>query len=150
MPFSRFSSARPAFILLVVPLVLVTMAGCSSGKKMYPVRGKILWPDGSGAKELASCTVVFQCSQEQVSSQGQIDEEGGFVLDTYQANDGTVAGTHKVVLVMPFDDIGRKMQIVHPRYEKFDTSGLEVTVEPKDNEVVLKVEPGPWMKKQKR
>jgi hypothetical protein len=31
-----------------------------------------------------------------------------------------------------------------------DTTDLEVTVEPKNNDIVLKVLPGAWMKKQKR
>jgi hypothetical protein len=152
MPSGRFSPSRRAFFLLAGPLLVAALAGCGSDrKKTYPVKGKFVWPDGSSARELAGCTVVFQCDQEQVSSQSIINAEGGFRLGYYKAADGTVAGKHKVVVMLPLDANERKMQIVHPRYESFSTTTLQAAVDPdKDNELVFTVEPGAWMKRQKR
>jgi hypothetical protein len=134
---------------LLVASFVVMIAGCPDGKKTYPVKGKFVWPDGSSAKELAGSGVAFQCPEQQVSSHGTIDEEGCFVLRYDKPGDGTVAGKHRILILLGVDDGGRKMQIVHPRYENYKTSGLEVTVEPTTNEFVLKVEPGAWMKRKK-
>lgn len=141
-----------AAVVLAASLALLTLAGCAAGKKTYPVKGKFVWPNGTAAKELAGGMVNFQCDAEQVSSKGPIGEDGSFVLGTYKLDDGTVAGVHKVAVVQPVADYGDNpsLQVVHRRYEEMATTDLKVTVEPKENVIELKVEPGAWMKKQKR
>lgn len=136
-------------LLLAVPLLLTT-AGCNSDqKKTCPVRGKFVWPNGSVAKELSSGMVIFQCDAEEITSKASIDQDGGFILGTYKLTDGTVPGKHKVAVVQPVsdDDNHAPLQVVHRRYENPTTSDLVVTVEPRSNEIVLKVDPGAWMKK---
>ncbi len=150
---NRLFAVRAIFLLLAVPLLLLMAWGCSSDqKKTYPVKGKLVWPDGSSAKELSGGMVIFQCNAEQISSKGPIDQTGCFVLGTYTLIDGTVAGKHKVAIVQPVsdDENHSPLQVVHRRYESMETTDLEVTVEPKDNDIVLKVMPGAWMKRPKR
>ncbi len=152
MTSNRLPLCRVPFWLLVVPLAVATAAGCRSDqKKTYPVRGKFVWPDGSNAKELAGGMVIFQCDEERISSKGPIDEEGGFVLGTYKLTDGTVAGKHKVAIAQPAADFGDHppLEVVHRRYEGMETTDLIVTVEPKANDLTLKVQPGAWMKRKR-
>jgi hypothetical protein len=129
------------------------MGGCSSGQKpTYPVKGQLAWEDGSPAKELSGGMVIFQCDAEQMSARASIDPEGGFVLGTYTLSDGAVTGKHKVSIAQPAAETGeyRPLEIVDRRYESMGTTDLEVTIEPKRNDIVLKVSPGAWMKKKKR
>ena len=138
---------------LVMCVIVLATAGCRSDqKKTYPVQGKFVWPDGSSAKELAGGMVIFQCDAEQITSKAIIDQQGGFALGTYKLADGTVAGEHKIAIVQPVSesDNPAPLQVVDRRYEDPNTSDLIVTVEPKSNEVALKVEPGAWMKRRKR
>jgi hypothetical protein len=140
-------------VLVAWSLVILPSAGCLSGQKpTYPVQGKLVWDDGSPAKELAGGMVIFQCDTEEMSAKSSIDQEGGFTLGTYTLTDGAVAGTHKVSIAQPAAETGdyRPLEIVDRRYESMATTDLEVTVEPKRNDVVLKVSPGAWMKKKKR
>jgi hypothetical protein len=96
--------------------------------------------------------VIFQCDTEEMSAKAPIDQEGGFVLGTYTQTDGAVAGKHKVSIAQPAPETGeyRPLEIVDRKYESMEATDLEVTIEPKRNDVALKVSPGAWMKKKKR
>jgi hypothetical protein len=134
-------------------LVILIMGGCSSGQKpTYPVQGKLVWEDGSPAKELSGGMVIFQCDAEEMSAKAPIDQVGDFILGTYTRSDGAVAGKHKVSIAQPAAETGeyRPLEIVDRRYESMETTDLEVTIEAKRNDIVLKVSPGTWMKKRKR
>jgi hypothetical protein len=87
-----------------------------------------------------------------MSAKASIDQEGSFTLGTYSQSDGAVAGKHKVSIAQPAAETGdyRPLEIVDRRYESMETTDLEVTIEPKRNDIVLKVSPGAWMKKKKR
>ncbi len=64
-----------------------------------------------------------------------------------------MAGKHKVAIMQPPDPRAsdyRQLQVVDRKYESMDTSELEVTIEPKANEITLTVTPGAWMKRQKQ
>jgi hypothetical protein len=148
MLFSRVRGPRLAFMATL----LLTVVGCNSNEKQtYPVRGQLQWTDGSAARELSGGMVVFQSDSEEISAKGFLDDEGRFVLGTYQLDDGAVAGKHKVAVVQPADEAGdyNPNEIVERKYESMGTTDLEATVEPKSNEIVLKVNPGAWTKKQK-
>lgn len=146
-----YRNLLPRVAPTAVLVFLVSLAGCGSGKSTYPVAGRFVWPDGRPAKEMAGGMVIFQCDAEQINSKGLIGADGSFILGTYKADDGTVAGNHKVAVVQPVADYGDNpsLQVVHRRYEDVATTDLRVTVEPKKNDITLKVEPGTWMLKKK-
>jgi hypothetical protein len=134
-------------------LVLVGLAGCGGGPKLYPVRGKVVYPDGSPMKGGA---VMFEPVDNtmNVMSKGMINKENGtFVLGTYKEGDGAMEGRYRVLVrggqnhprsaVEDPELIGQ----IHPRFLSFETSGLEFTVEPKKNEFVLTVEKAPTPRK---
>jgi hypothetical protein len=119
---------------------------------MYPVRGKVVYPDGSPMKGGA---VIFEPtdSSVKVAARGYInDEDGTFTLTTEKQGDGAPVGHYRVMVrgkVVPHgrgadpEAINKWEPQVHPRFQDFATSGLEFTVEPKDNEFIIKVEKPP-------
>ena len=78
---------------------LIALAGCvdpdaGPSVRTYPVKGKVVLPDG---KPLADGTVVFVPSgAEGVQAAGKIGPDGGFALTTRKEGDGAAAGTYKV------------------------------------------------------
>jgi hypothetical protein len=130
----------------VLPALLVFVAGCS-GTGIYPVEGQVVYTDGSPAADLKGCSIEFDALDNKldgksVGATGEIDAEGKFRLTTRKANDGAVAGRHRVLISDPNGGLGRgptKLRVAK-KYETFDTSGLEQTVEPKANTLTVTVE----------
>ncbi|MFO0905035.1 MAG: hypothetical protein U0939_18665 [Pirellulales bacterium] len=111
---------------------LVTVTGCRSDRPpTYPVRGRVVFPDGSpvrtGSIELRSRTHSLQAS-------GEIDSEGRFELTTFEPGDGAVAGEHEAVVVqfVMAENLrgggGSTLGVVHPRFAAYSTSPLRVHV----------------------
>jgi hypothetical protein len=132
-----------------VLLVLAGLAGCSNGPKLYPVYGKVVYPDGS---PMQGGAVMFEAvdNPRKVMAQGTIDNEtGAFALTTYKDGDGAMEGRYRVIIrgrrSNPKREVVDPVTIgqIHPRFQDFQTSGLEFTVEPKSNEFVIRVERAP-------
>lgn len=122
--------------------VLLAVAGCGSAPRPYPVRGQILFEDGTPARELAGGTVTFNSDELQVSASSAIDADGRFHLSGLNPGDGTPAGRYQVAVVPPEadpDDDAPGPEIIEPHYSDPELSGLVVTVAPADNEVTLVV-----------
>jgi hypothetical protein len=80
-------------------LVTLVLSGCDqsnplSGQKLYPVKGKVVLPDG---KPLTSGQVVFIATKSTVTSTANIDGDGGFTFKS-TAGDGLPEGDYKVRL----------------------------------------------------
>lgn len=121
-------------------------AGCSNDRlPTYPVRGRVVFPDGSPVK---TGSIELRSRQHRVHARGDIDKNGFFRLTTYDENDGAVEGGHECVVVQlvmveelknfdPSTD-----GVVDPRFGSYTTSGLECHVSSKeDNDVTLTVRP---------
>jgi hypothetical protein len=137
-------------MMAVVALLFVVAPGCFSGDpKTHPVHGKVLFPDG---KPLTKGSVEFELlDQEKPSTAtGEISDDGTFELGTYKPDDGAIAGRHRAVVIADHE-IGTGVErpgivpptALHPRFRDFKTSGLEFTVEPGKNEIVIPVEYAP-------
>jgi hypothetical protein len=139
MPRTRPASGRYATLLVLGALAGAAGTGC--GSSTYPVEGKVLSKDGSAIPELEGCTVVFETEDGKVSAQGSVAADGSFRLSTYKPNDGALPGKHRVLISPPpiYDNPPAPV-IIDPRYHDFKSSGLAVTVGPKKNEVLLKVD----------
>jgi hypothetical protein len=133
---------RQELVALLTTLALTGAAGC--GAKKYPVEGKVVWTDGSPAKELAGGMVVFESTEAPRSARGEVKEDGSFRLTTESPDDGLLPGHYRVLVSQHRpepDGITRPPPPpMDPRFEDFKTSGLEFTIEPKKNDVVLKVD----------
>jgi hypothetical protein len=123
-------------------LLLAMVAGCSSGNTS-PVRGKVVFKDGA---PLTGGLVLFRPVDEklQVSSRGDIQQDGTFILGTYQEGDGAVPGKYQVAVTPPPRKKVREKpverRIIHPRFENYDTSGLEFEVKRGRNDFKIEVD----------
>jgi hypothetical protein len=128
-------------------LALLAAAGCSSDPhKLYPIKGVIVFENGQPAKELAGYSVTFTPTSGEglPSSFGNVEEDGTFILSCKKKGDGAVAGKHQVVVAPPEpeDEEGDKPRRRPPQPKvSLDpaTAVQEVTVEPKSNDITLKV-----------
>jgi hypothetical protein len=128
---------------LAAAACLVGVVGC--GSRTYPVRGVVVFEDNKPAVELAGCFVTFQSEEQKtVSAQGMVRTDGTFTLTTFQKEDGAVPGPHKILLT-PAPYMGSESGPSRPpplprHYSSFETSGLTETIEPKANEVTLRLQ----------
>jgi hypothetical protein len=138
-------TARQWWLRLACGVMLAGLAGCGGGQ-IYPVRGQIQYrEDGAPAKDLAGGTVEFQSDEAMKSARGGIDADGRFELSTERPGDGAVLGKHKVLIVPPEGDSpeARRKHLLDPKYSRYETSGLEATVEARTNELTLTVDRPP-------
>jgi hypothetical protein len=120
-------------------LLAAVSAGCNA-KPIYPVRGRIVDPEGKAITGLKGGAVEFEAVDVKASANGPIEEDGTFRLTTERPGDGAHLGRHRVAITRPYFGPEKPAPyVIDPKYERFDTSGLDVTVGPKDNEVRLVV-----------
>ena len=128
--------------LILAGLGLALLAGC--GKSTYPVNGRIAVPGETvSPKELTDYLVMLQSVDQPVGATGVVQPDGTFRVSTHQPNDGAIPGKHKAVIVPPAGmggDAPRPRSALDPKYEAFETSGLEVDVKPQTNDVTLTVQ----------
>src|SRR5689334_5976046 len=126
----------------VVPLLLLGVIGC--GPRLYPVRGKVTYPDG---KPLTEGMVVFesQGQEKPVTARGSIRSNGSYELSTFRPGDGALAGKYRVLVAPKVDpnavDLPSGPPPFDPRYANFDTSGLEYQVGAAPNDFPIQVTP---------
>src|SRR5438094_346185 len=88
--------------VVLAAAILLAAAGCNSSGP-YPVAGRVVYADGEAASDLAGAEVIFTSEQLRLSSSGEIDRDGRFVLTMRRKGDGTPAGEYKVVIVPAVD-----------------------------------------------
>jgi hypothetical protein len=145
----RFLNFRARWASLASAIFLgAFLTGCGGGGP-YPVEGKVVWKDGSPAKELEGSQVVFDLPEKQTSARGIILADGTFRLTTNNPNDGALAGEYKVLILET-----RKQQggpdssniapgVIDSRFYDPRTSDLKATVKPGTNQITLTVERNP-------
>jgi hypothetical protein len=128
---------------LCATALLLGTSGCANPLRTYPVSGKVVFEDGSPVRV---GTIEFKSIDHQVQARGTIERDGSFRLTTFQEFDGAVAGRHRVVVVQmvvledaPGIKVGKR-GVVHPKFNSYSTSGLELEVLPgKNNDLVVTV-----------
>ena len=147
----------PSPIRLVRPalaaVAALVSAGCGSG--FYPIRGQVVWADGSPAGQLAGGLVVFSSQTTNISASGAIKPDGTFRLNCLKNDDGLPPGTYNVtvspaeVVLSEFADASARkaardaVRSVPAKYGHPSTSPLKVTVEPKANQVTVTLDKNP-------
>jgi len=140
-----FPSHRTLLIELFCAIVLLMSVGCNSGRlKTYPVRGEVVFADGSPVKV---GTIETKSVTHSVQARGNIATDGTFELTTYTNGDGAVAGDHRCVIVqfIPTEEIPNYrpsiMGVVHRKHSSYSTSELGFTVSSKgENKLRLVVQ----------
>jgi hypothetical protein len=115
-------------------LALVVAAGCGRSG-LYPVKGKVVFPDGT---PLTAGTVEFGPVEKEamLAPRGEIRADGTFRASTYAEGDGAPPGQYRVQVTPPEQvDPGQPRPLPFDRrFSSFETSGLEYTVKPGKNE----------------
>ncbi len=120
--------------------------GCGGGgSTTYPVTGRVTFPDG---KPLSTGTVEFQPVAPsgdgekpsanptgRISARGMIQADGSYALGTFGTDDGAVEGKHRVLVTPglppgPINPASPSKPVIHSRFQRYETSGLEFTVTP--------------------
>lgn len=133
----RLAISRGRFSVMVVAAALLALAGCGQG--LYQVRGKVVWEDGTEARELAGGMVVAESADGTIGARGDIEKDGSFQLSTYKPGDGLVPGKHRVAVVEYSPREPPPPPIIDQKFSSIETSGLQINVEPRSNQVTLKV-----------
>ena len=130
-------------------LLVAASSGCSEQPPTYLVHGMVIYPDG---KPLTKGTIEFEALDQKkpITASGEIAADGTFQLGTFELNDGAIAGPHRVAIITNYD-IGTEMERpellppppLHPRFGDFKSSGLEFTVKPQANNILVEVEYAP-------
>jgi hypothetical protein len=134
---------RSRCIGVALTLIIVTVASGCGGQKLYPVEGRVIFPDGT---PLAGGLVVFEPieSTTNVSARGQIQADGTFRLGTFRDDDGAIAGRHRALVAPPLparlDERNPAPPPIHARFRNFTTSGLEFLVTTSTNKFIITVE----------
>jgi hypothetical protein len=136
---------RRALALIAAGLVSL-LPGCrkSARKPVYPVRGQVLYRGRPTAHALVTFHPLEDDGPAAVRPVAEADEQGRFTLTTYAAGDGAPEGEYRVTVQWLLasrsqfpgqgDDYVTS-NYLPDRYGRPDTSGLQATVVPGDNEL---------------
>lgn len=118
-------------------LAALLFLGCG-GPKNYPVRGKVVFQNDG--RPLRGGTVLFERVEEpKEQASGELDDDGLFELGNTRGL-GAIPGEYQVLLEPPpsVSETGRLPY--DSRYLRFETSGLTYTLQPKDNELEIRID----------
>jgi hypothetical protein len=128
--------------VLCCATLLAALGGCARGP--YAVAGKVVIEGEPGpTPELKDYLVTLQSVSAPIGANGTVQEDGSFTVGTHQAGDGAMPGRYKVSIMSPIPsspEESRARSILDPKYERFETSGLEVEIKPQRNDVTLTVQ----------
>jgi hypothetical protein len=132
--------ARP----LLAPALLL-LAGCGG---MGQVDGKLVWEDGTPAKELEGSQVVFESAALRTSARGVVGPDGTFRLGTRARDDGAPVGEYQVAVLenrKNADAAGTALTpaLLAPKYADLTTAGLTATVKPGTTSVTFTLKRAP-------
>lgn len=118
---------------------MTAAAGCSTAG-YYPVRGRVVDPQGQPIPGLEASQIVFSMVDGPTSSVGEIAADGSFTMFTERPGDGVPPGKYYVHIPRRYLDPEHPAPLaIENKYERPDTSGLEATVEAKKNDFEFKV-----------
>lgn len=151
-PMRCVGNKLPCQLLLLLAVTNLAFAtGCGQRHPpTYPVSGKVVFADGVSLTTggVVLCNSIVDGGQS-ISARGSIHGDGTFTLTTYSDGDGAVAGKHRVLVraKRDVDDFVVRgiipLPVIDRRFESYQTSGLEFTVEDRNNEWRLVVERPP-------
>lgn len=126
-------------------LLIHPASGCSRGINKWEQRRPATFR-GSGivtcdGVAIENALIVFNSIEHRLTAVGRTDEEGRFVLKTFQPDDGAASGKHKVritkIEATGYDSLGHEAGFVNrlPARYADESGGLLATVESKHGNV---------------
>ena len=123
-------------IVCVGAALSIGTIGCSGQPRAYPSAGQVVYDDG---EPLRGGRIEVRSLEHPLVARGSIGRDGNFVLTTYKANDGAIAGKHEVLIVQKFAaDIdsmqehakhASSVRTLDKKFSKYSTSGLTLELE---------------------
>ena len=131
---------------LALSCLLMAITGCGDqGPKYYPVEGKVIFKQDQSPARFGSVEFRSQ-SDPPVIARGKIQPDGTFKLKS-GGKQGTVQGTHSVVIIQIVGDPRIPGRVVHDhgldvatKYSDYQTSDLSIDVQPEMSKLVLEVD----------
>ena len=143
----------PPRLVVAVALAMMTVAllGCGSRHpQTYPAGGKVVFQDGS---PMPGGMIELEWIGEDTGKSGKaapnaraaIGPDGSFRLTTFKEFDGALPGRHRVLVRPPVVEGGiladgqpewarAGKSILDPKFEHYESSGLEVTIDEASND----------------
>lgn len=135
------------FFLCFGIFLLPGCGGSGPSIPVYPVKGTVKFADG---KPVTAGFVEFVCQEGEGkgrNSNSKIAADGSFELESFDKGKGAYAGIAKVTVhPLPTEFNAEKGKEVPPevsipdKYKNYDTSGLQFTVDKKDNKFDIVIE----------
>jgi len=129
-------------LLGIVICSAVLLAGGCGGSAVSPVSGKVVLP---GDVPLVGAKVTFKSTDSSVKTRprAQTDESGFFEMRLNEEQLGVPPGTYQATV---FESIGDDYDnpakpTIHTRYNSFEKSGLQYTVESGGNHFDILLDP---------
>ena len=148
---------RRCFLTQLTLLTLVfCCAGCGSKHTpTYPLSGKVVFEDGTplGSGGIVLFESMATENNLKLNARGMIQPDDTFEMTTFEDGDGAVAGKHRVLVRAKRDqreyiESGiAPRPVIDERFERYETSGLEFTVEQGNNEYKIVVRRPPVLPK---
>lgn len=145
METKSFIMNSPKICLAWIGCLLLSLTGCGdSHPARSPVSGTVTYND----EPLHIGSLVFVPVEGGPSAEGKIDEEGNYVLGTFEESDGAITGEYQVMITaltspggsgLPEDAVNGNagpVSVIPEWYGNISSSGLKVTVEPDKENVI--------------
>ena len=139
-----------SFVAIGAGAALLAALGCGQdGPKTYPVNGKVVYKGQGDVAKLEGGQVHLESvsTEPKVTASGEIEADGAFTVWCYlesKDREGVPEGEYRVC-VRPArggGDEPRRGGPIHPRYQRFETSELKITVTPGTNTPTIEIEAG--------
>jgi hypothetical protein len=131
-----------SLLVMAAALVIPACTPFPSVPTTYPVRGKIIYADGTPVR---AGLVKFHPQGVGVEADVELEKDGTFVLKIYGEQEGTVPGKYRISINpswptrQPADARSESMRRVPRRYWSADSTDLVVEVKAQDNQFELKL-----------
>jgi hypothetical protein len=133
--------ARRSSLAVLAVIALVAVTGC--GRPKYPVRGVVVYDDGSPFTSGGVVAMETEIDGKVVMSRGGIGKDGRFVLASEKPDDGAFAGSYRV-RVLPHVVVDGPPSVGIPEaMQSFETSGLTFEVGSATKDFTIKLGPKP-------
>jgi hypothetical protein len=122
-------------------LLWLFSCGCGGKYDLNRVEGTVTLTDGTPGGPMLQMS--FECDDPPLSAKAMTDASGHYGLGTLKKGDGAPAGHYRVGIVegVVLDPRAEKPPHIHPKYARFETSGLEFTVEKGRNTFDIQLDP---------
>jgi hypothetical protein len=131
-------------LVVLWTILAVSLPGCEGAARKYPVTGKVVYKDTEKPLPLGGVITLVPSNSSEPEASGRINPDGTFVI----SSQGAAAGEYRVRIAPELPDdpqsssnlAAARAKILDARYLDAEKSGIVVTVEPKENDILVEVD----------